>query len=100
MRDDGRPPEFSGGKGRRRRVEGPSIDLLNYKDVSTLSRFMTEEGKILPRRTTKGHRGISAQAGHRREARSLRGSRSLRAKPDLLRRVVRAWRWSGRNGAG
>ena len=25
----GTPPEFSGGKGRRRRVEGPSIELLN-----------------------------------------------------------------------
>ncbi len=50
---DGSPPEFSGGKGRRRRVEGPSIELLNYKDVATLSRFMTEEGKILPKRTTK-----------------------------------------------
>ncbi len=50
---DGSPPEFSGGTGRRRRVEGPSIELLNYKDVATLSRFMTEEGKILPKRTTK-----------------------------------------------
>lgn len=53
--DDDRnsPPEFSGGRGRRRRVEGPRIQLLNYKDVSTLSRFLTESGKILPRRTTK-----------------------------------------------
>ena len=49
----GRPPEFSGGRGRRRRMEGPAIQLLNYKDVSTLSRFMTEQGKILPKRTTK-----------------------------------------------
>ena len=47
------PPEFSGGRGRRRRMEGPVIELLNYKDVSTLSHFMTEEGKILPKRTTK-----------------------------------------------
>ncbi|MDH5590800.1 MAG: 30S ribosomal protein S6, partial [Gemmatimonadota bacterium] len=48
--DDGResPPEFQGGRGRRRRMEGPPIMLLNYKDVSTLSRFMTEQGKILP----------------------------------------------------
>jgi small subunit ribosomal protein S6 len=52
--DDGSsPPEFSGGRGRRRRVEGPRIELLNYKDVSTLSRFVTEQGKILPKRTTK-----------------------------------------------
>lgn len=47
------PPEFSGGRGRRRRHEGPAIQLLNYKDVATLSKFVTEQGKILPRRTTK-----------------------------------------------
>lgn len=47
------PPEFSGGRGRRRGMEGPVIELLNYKDVSTLSHFMTEQGKILPKRTTK-----------------------------------------------
>ena len=47
------PPEFSGGRGRRRRMEGPPIELLNYKDVTTLSQFMTEQGKILPKRTTK-----------------------------------------------
>ena len=47
------PPEFSGGRGRRRRMEGPVIELLNYKDVSTLSHFMTDQGKILPKRTTK-----------------------------------------------
>lgn len=47
------PPEFSGGRGRRRRHEGPAIELLNYKDVATLSKFVTEQGKILPRRTTK-----------------------------------------------
>jgi small subunit ribosomal protein S6 len=54
--DEGRgssPPEFSGGRGRRRRVEGPPIEILNYKDVTTLSRFITEQGKLLPRRTTK-----------------------------------------------
>ena len=49
----GGPPEFSGGRGRRRRMEGPVIELLNYKDVQTLSQFLTEQGKILPRRTTK-----------------------------------------------
>lgn len=50
---DGSPPVFSGGRGRRRRVDGPRIELLNFKDVSTLSRFITEQGKILPKRTTK-----------------------------------------------
>ena len=57
------PPEFSGGRGRRRRVEGPRIELLNYKDVSTLSRFLTESGKILPRRTTKVTAGFQRQLG-------------------------------------
>ncbi len=51
--DEASPPEFSGGRGRRRRIEGPKIELLNYKDVATLSRFITEQGKILPKRTTK-----------------------------------------------
>jgi len=61
--DQGGPPEFSGGRGRRRRVEGPRIELLNYKDVGTLSRFMTESGKILPRRTTKVTSGFQRQLG-------------------------------------
>lgn len=62
---DGRagPPEFSGGRGRRRRVDGPAIRLLNYKDVATLSRFLTESGKILPRRTTKVSAGFQRQLG-------------------------------------
>ncbi len=47
------PPVFTGARGRRRRHEGPPIVLLNYKDVATLSRFLTEQGKILPKRTTK-----------------------------------------------
>jgi small subunit ribosomal protein S6 len=56
--EDSSPPEFSGGRGRRRRVDGPRILLLNYKDVATLSRFITEQGKILPRRTTKVSAGF------------------------------------------
>jgi len=47
------PPIFSGTRGRRRRHEGPPIILLNYKDVATLSRFLTEQGRILPKRTTR-----------------------------------------------
>ncbi len=57
------PPEFSGGRGRRRRVDGPAVELLNYKDVATLSRFMTEQGKILPRRTTKVAARFQRQLG-------------------------------------
>ncbi|MBT8335260.1 MAG: 30S ribosomal protein S6 [Gemmatimonadetes bacterium] len=57
------PPEFQGGRGRRRRHEGPAITLLNYKDVSNLSRFLTEGGKILPRRTTKVTARFQRQLG-------------------------------------
>ncbi len=70
------PPEFSGGRGRRRRVEGPRIQLLNYKDVGTLSRFMTESGKILPRRTTKVTAGFQRQLG-----RSIKRARYLALLP-------------------
>jgi small subunit ribosomal protein S6 len=65
IEDDDRtsPPEFAGGRGRRRRVEGPRIQLLNFKDVSTLSRFLTESGKILPRRTTKVTAAFQRQLG-------------------------------------
>ena len=76
--DDDRtsPPEFSGGRGRRRRVEGPKIQLLNYKDVSTLARFLTESGKILPRRTTKVTSGFQRQLG-----RSIKRARYLALLP-------------------
>jgi small subunit ribosomal protein S6 len=57
------PPEFSGARGRRRRMEGPRILLLNYKDVTTLSHFVTEQGKILPKRTTKVSAGFQRQLG-------------------------------------
>ena len=59
----GRPPEFQGSRGRRQRMEGPPIILLNYKDVGTLSHFVTEQGKILPRRTTKVTAGFQRQLG-------------------------------------
>ena len=61
--DDQSPPEFQGARGRRRRVEGPRITLLNYKDVATLSRFVTEQGKILPKRTTKVTAAFQRQLG-------------------------------------
>jgi len=57
------PPEFFGAKGRRRRMDGPRITLLNFKDVSTLSRFVTEQGKILPKRTTKVTSAFQRQLG-------------------------------------
>jgi small subunit ribosomal protein S6 len=60
---DKAPPEFHGARGRRRRMEGPRVMLLNYKDVSTLSRFVTEQGKILPKRTTKVTARFQRQLG-------------------------------------
>ncbi len=57
------PPLFSGARGRRRRHEGPPIVLLNYKDVTSLSRFLTEQGKILPKRTTKVTARFQRQLG-------------------------------------
>ncbi len=57
------PPVFSGARGRRRRHDGPPIVLLNYKDVETLSRFLTEQGKILPKRTTKVPARFQRQLG-------------------------------------
>ena len=57
------PPEFSGARGRRRRMEGPRVLLLNYKDVATLSHYITEQGKILPKRTTKVSAGFQRQLG-------------------------------------
>ncbi len=78
--DDDRtsPPEFSGGRGRRRRVEGPRIQLLNFKDVGTLSRFLTESGKILPRRTTKVTSAFQRQLG-----RAVKRARYLALLPYL-----------------
>ena len=61
--DDDAPPQFQGGRGRRRRMEGPPVELLNFKDVNTLSRFLTESGKILPKRTTKVTAGFQRQLG-------------------------------------
>ena len=57
------PPEFTGPRGRRRRMEGPPVLVLDYKDVGTLSHFVTEQGKILPKRTTKVSAGFQRQLG-------------------------------------
>ncbi len=46
---------------RRRKVNqfaGDNIKKINYKDVNTLKKFISERGKILPRRIT----GNSAKA--------------------------------------
>jgi small subunit ribosomal protein S18 len=43
------------GRGRRRKVDYIAvnhIDYVDYKDVDLLKRFISERGKILPRRVT------------------------------------------------
>lgn len=57
------PPEFSGPGGRRRRAEGPPILLLDYKDVEVLSYFITDQGKILPKRLTRVPARLQRQLG-------------------------------------
>ena len=47
------PAEYAAVRGRGRRRDGPPIVRLNYKDVATLSRFLNDQGKILPKRTTR-----------------------------------------------
>ena len=53
---------FQKRRGRRRRkinqFAGENIKKINYKDVNMLKRFISERGKILPRRVT----GNSAKA--------------------------------------
>ncbi|MCS5642302.1 MAG: 30S ribosomal protein S18 [Dehalococcoidia bacterium] len=44
-------------------MKGPPIIALNYKDVGTLSNFVTEQGKILPKRTTKVTAAFQRQLG-------------------------------------
>ena len=77
------PPEFQGARGRRRRMEGPRIILLNFKDVSTLSRFVTEQGKILPKRTTKVTAAFQRQLG-----RAVKRARYLSLLPYTRRHEV------------
>jgi small subunit ribosomal protein S18 len=96
--DDGSPPEFQGGRRPEAPHGGAPILLLNYKDVSTLSRFMTEQGKILPKRTTKVTAAFQRQLGTAvKRARYLRsGALHRRTRADRVERV----RASGRRGLG
>jgi len=48
-------PDRGGDRGDRRKVcyfRAIKAEYVDYKDVNTLRRFVTEEGKILPRRVT------------------------------------------------
>ena len=53
-------PESMGGFSKKRKqcpFTAAGIDYIDYKDINTLSQFITERGKIIPRRIT----GVSFQ---------------------------------------
>ena len=64
------------GSARRRQMDGPPVSVLNYKDVDRLSQFITEQGKILPKRTTK----VSASF-QRKLSRAIKRARFLALVP-------------------
>ena len=55
----------------RRRIDLP-VDAIDYKNPELLKRFVTESGKILPRRLT----GVPAHL-HRRITRAIKRARSV-----------------------
>lgn len=77
--DAGRPGGFRGREGRRYRVCpfcADGTDRVNYLDADMLRRFITEEGKIRPRRQT------SVCAKHQRSlARAVKRARHLALLP-------------------
>jgi small subunit ribosomal protein S18 len=50
------PMEFRGRKRKRCPFTAAGIKAIDYKDINTLTQFITDRGKILPRRIT----GVSA----------------------------------------
>ena len=52
------------------------INEIDYKDVKLLSRFVNDQGKIMPRRIT----GTSAKM-HRKLVRAIKRSRSIALMP-------------------
>jgi len=55
-------------------------EIVDYKDVRKLSRFLTERGKILPRRAT----GLSAKQ-QRQVARAIKRARQVALLPYVKR---------------
>ena len=53
-----------------------NITFIDYKDVKLLRRFITEQGKIIPRRVT----GSSAKM-HRQLVRAIKQSRNIALMP-------------------
>ena len=74
-----RRPGGGGGRGRRRRKEDYFVvnnTEPNYKDTDTLRRFITDQGKIRPRRQT----GLSAK-NQRKVAQAVKRARHMALLP-------------------
>ncbi|MFS8962230.1 30S ribosomal protein S18 [Lactobacillus delbrueckii] len=72
------PQQRRGGR-RRRKVDfiaANHIDYVDYKDVDLLKRFISERGKILPRRVT----GTSAK-NQRKVAKAIKRARIMGLLP-------------------
>lgn len=68
---------------RRRKTcpfSGPNAPAIDYKDVKTLQRFVSERGKIVPTRVT----AVSAPK-QRRLAKAIKRARFLALMPYLVR---------------
>ena len=74
------PREAVEARGGRKRKRCPftaaNFEQIDYKDVETLSKFITERGKILPRRIT----GVSAYY-QRRLAKAIKLARHVALLP-------------------
>lgn len=72
------PQEFRGFSKKRKRCPFTSagIENIDYKDTETLGKFITERGKILPRRIT----GVSAQH-QRRLTQAIKRARHMALLP-------------------
>ena len=72
------PSEMRGANRKRKRCPftAENFEYIDYKDVETLSKFITERGKILPRRIT----GVSAYY-QRRLAKAIKLARHVALLP-------------------
>jgi small subunit ribosomal protein S18 len=70
------PSDFRGRKRKRCPFTAAGIKHIDYKDVNTLLKFVTERGKILPRRIT----GVSA-FHQKRLAEAIKRSRHMALLP-------------------
>lgn len=79
MKRSGRPGGQSGDRSKKRKrcpFTTAGIREIDFKDIETLSQFITERGKILPRRIT----GVSAW--HQRElAQAIKRARHMALLP-------------------